>query len=361
MDRETEVWIIGSIWTVTVLTIMIFGVGVLANEYKDGDVLEVVIMNATDGRMVAASCNVTISNNTGVISTNAMAGANGLYNWTITGLSVTPDGKYTAKANCSIGSNYWLAYQDFTLVDGRNQLKLNQITGRNVTQNYTGPSAADNAAEVWAAASRTLTQNMTENLTFPIAPTTAEIWAAASRTLTQNITQNITAEEITAAVWAGPSRTLTSFAFNVTLTQASIDAIADSVWAYANRSLTEFGSLVADIWGYATRELTGFGSLIADIWTEPSRTLTQNVTENLTFPVAPTEADIWGYATRTLTQNITQNVTSEVVAVTVQNITSTLNVTVTNTTFTVINSTVNVTAATIYDNSTFNVIIPASG
>jgi len=40
---------------------------------------------------------------------------------------------------------------------------------------------------------------------------------------------------------------------------------AAAVWAVGTRTLTSFGSLVADIWAYGTRTLTSFGTLVAQI------------------------------------------------------------------------------------------------
>ena len=54
----------------------------------------------------------------------------------------------------------------------------------------------------------------------------------------------------------------------------AVNAIPDSVWSQATRTLTSFGTLVADIWGYGSRSLTSFGTLMADIWTNATRSLT---------------------------------------------------------------------------------------
>lgn len=56
--------------------------------------------------------------------------------------------------------------------------------------------------------------------------------------------------------------------------------IATSVWASGTRTLTSFGTLVADIWANVTRTLTsGGGASAADIWAYASRTLTQTAAE----------------------------------------------------------------------------------
>lgn len=53
-----------------------------------------------------------------------------------------------------------------------------------------------------------------------------------------------------------------------------LDDISALVWAYGTRTLTSFGTLVADIWANGTRTLTSFGTLAADVWSSVTRTLT---------------------------------------------------------------------------------------
>lgn len=67
-----------------------------------------------------------------------------------------------------------------------------------------------------------------------------------------------------------------------------------SVWSFANRTLTSFGTLVDDIWSSASRTLTGYGSLISDIWNYATRSLTSG---------SFSPADVWNYSTRTLTSS----------------------------------------------------------
>lgn len=57
---------------------------------------------------------------------------------------------------------------------------------------------------------------------------------------------------------------------------------ADKVWASAARTLTSFGTLVADIWASATRTLTSFGTLVTDIWAAGTRSLTDKANFSLT-------------------------------------------------------------------------------
>lgn len=71
---------------------------------------------------------------------------------------------------------------------------------------------------------------------------------------------------------------------------------AAAIWAVGSRTLTSFGSLVADIWAYATRVLTAGTNLnditAASVWSVGTRTLTS---------VGTLISDIWSAVTRTLT------------------------------------------------------------
>ena len=60
-------------------------------------------------------------------------------------------------------------------------------------------------------------------------------------------------------------------------------AITTAVWAAGARTLTSYGTLVADtataVWAYATRTLSSFGTLAADVWASATRTLTQSAAQ----------------------------------------------------------------------------------
>jgi hypothetical protein len=78
--------------------------------------------------------------------------------------------------------------------------------------------------------------------------------------------------------------------------------IAAAVWASGTRTLTGFGTLIADIWSHATRTLTASsgGATAAEVWSYVTRTLTGS------SGGGATAADVWGYAPRTLTMTATQ-------------------------------------------------------
>ena len=94
-----------------------------------------------------------------------------------------------------------------------------------------------------------------------------------------------------------------------------LDDIAEAVWTYdgtgIGRTLTDFGTLIADIWSYGTRTLTSFGTLVSDIstavWSAGTRTLTS---------FGSLASDVWAVATRTLTGIGSSGIASEANATT---------------------------------------------
>jgi hypothetical protein len=63
-------------------------------------------------------------------------------------------------------------------------------------------------------------------------------------------------------------------------------ATAAEVWAYPDRQLTSFGTLVADVWNYSTRSLSNFGTLVTDIWSRSDRTLTSTDSASVVASIA---------------------------------------------------------------------------
>lgn len=94
-------------------------------------------------------------------------------------------------------------------------------------------------------------------------------------------------------------------------------AAADKVWSTAARTLTSFGTLIADIWTYATRALTDKAEFtlstagIQAIWDRATSALTtvgsigklvvDNVNATISSRSSHAAADIWAVATRLLT------------------------------------------------------------
>ena len=85
-----------------------------------------------------------------------------------------------------------------------------------------------------------------------------EIWNYANRTLTESVAlTNVTIADIGDQVWGYPDRNLTYY-------QSFENFSAANVWSYENRSLTTFGTLIADIWSYVTRTITAFPFDVVD-------------------------------------------------------------------------------------------------
>lgn len=88
---------------------------------------------------------------------------------------------------------------------------------------------------------------------------------------------SLTSSEIGNAVWdATRSDHTTAGTFGEALQNIipSASDIASAVWGYSGRTLTGFGTLVADIWANSTRSLTTFDSVASSIWEYTTRTLT---------------------------------------------------------------------------------------
>jgi hypothetical protein len=100
-----------------------------------------------------------------------------------------------------------------------------------------------------------------------------------------------------ADVWTTTPRTLTSFG-------TLVADIATAVWAETTRTLTSFGTLVADtaaaVWSYVTRTLTSGGGGGGDA-TEAKQDIIIAEVAGLNGDSIPSTASIWNYETRTLT------------------------------------------------------------
>jgi len=211
--------------------VLFFGT-VNAMEYRSGQNITLSLTNATDGTaQTGKACNISISNSSGDFITYApmIDGNDGTYDWTITGLGNNLIEKYLAKGNCTVDSNEWITWMYFWLVDD---------TTTNKTD-YIAKNPSDYKADISSVAN--------------------DVWTNTDRTLTQNITPNVT------------------------------DFSVADIWNYGTRTLSSFGTLIADIWAYATRTLSSFAFNVSlnttgldNIWDHKPRTLTQNITGNVT-------------------------------------------------------------------------------
>jgi uncharacterized protein YgiM (DUF1202 family) len=83
----------------------------------------------------------------------------------------------------------------------------------------------------------------------------------------------LSTSDVAGAVWNSQTSTYSSEnTFGANLQNPVLTAA--QVWGYSSRTLSSFGTLIADIWTYSTRSLTTFGTLVADIWSNATRTLT---------------------------------------------------------------------------------------
>jgi hypothetical protein len=120
----------------------------------------------------------------------------------------------------------------------------------------------------------------------------------------------VTNTSIANAVDANTSASVSSAITNInsnTNTQTgslatTLSSLPATIWGYTSRTLTSFGSLVADVatsvWSSPTRDLTTFGTLVTDVWANTTRTVTGGTTSSSNMLAA---SDVWSYGTRNLT------------------------------------------------------------
>ena len=122
--------------------------------------------------------------------------------------------------------------------------------------------------------------------------TAANVWAVGSRTLTSFGTL---VADVATAVWAAGARTLTAFGFSVTVgtnndktgyarTAGERTSIATAVWAAGTRTLTSFGDLLRALINRAVLVMTG-GSGTLVIYEDDD--VTPKWTANVTDATAP--------------------------------------------------------------------------
>jgi hypothetical protein len=107
----------------------------------------------------------------------------------------------------------------------------------------------------------------------------------------------VTDSSIAAAVDVNTSSEVSAAVTSVNAhSDTNTSSLPASIWGYTSRTLSSFGTLVADVatavWGSATRSLTTYGTLIADVWNNGTRTLTAG---------GLSASDVWTYGTRNLT------------------------------------------------------------
>jgi hypothetical protein len=125
----------------------------------------------------------------------------------------------------------------------------------------------------------------------------------------------VTDSSIASSVWANGTRSLTSFGTLVADT-------ATGVWASGTRTITEFGSLASDVWNdiysptrqLTTKNISGGGSLATESYIDASEALiiteieTNRALINALNNISAN--DVWASGTRTLTGNVTIDASS---------------------------------------------------
>jgi hypothetical protein len=159
------------------------------------------------------------------------------------------------------------------------------------TADYFDP-AADAVANVTAVGTTT---NLTNLPTMPADWVTASgLKADAVAEIQNGLALEATLSAIKGAGWTTESLKVIRDA--LTAAQADLDnpdqykadvsGIPASVWGYATRTLSSFGTLVADIWTHVTRTLTAFGFTVATN-SDANVTAIKNKTDNLPASPAP--------------------------------------------------------------------------
>ncbi|OGE44326.1 hypothetical protein A3A45_03860 [Candidatus Daviesbacteria bacterium RIFCSPLOWO2_01_FULL_36_8] len=104
-----------------------------------------------------------------------------------------------------------------------------------------------------------------------------------------------------------------SFEVQTAASTLDSDDVASAVWGYSGRSLTSFGTLIADIWNNATRTLTGVGLSSGQLATQSDVTSTEDDVKTKISDLE-TKVDKIQTTSTTTTTNVTNvnNVTNQI-------------------------------------------------
>lgn len=230
----------------------------------------------------------------------------------VTGGSATEIGDglyYYTLASGSVDANalYIAVFKTATTTVDQQHIPALWIVGRTWVANVDG-TISSRAPSATALSTATWTNTLATNLATIITKITN--WALGTDNKVLLSTDAQTGVTIPTVTTVG---TLNALAANV-ITAASIAAdagteIGTAVWASGTRTLTGFGTLVADIWSYVTRTLTsGGGASAAEVWAYAVRTLTEVlVSTDNTNPANTLTARRGDYYSKSLTDlgNIT--------------------------------------------------------
>jgi hypothetical protein len=236
-------------------------------------------------------CYINIWNPAGAISVNntlMTADSNGWHHYTFPGSSTL--GTWPASMSCgTAGVDLITAEKTFVIATSS-------------ASTSTGASASEVANAVWSKDSRTLTDYATDSIS-------TAVWSNPARTLTSFGT-------LVADIWNSGTRTLSSAVLGSggslatkTDTDNASSTIPLAVWNSPARTLTSFGTLVADIWNNGSRTLSSSllssgGSLATkDDINSATSTIVAEVLNNRTLINNLNNisaADVWSYGTRSV-------------------------------------------------------------
>ncbi len=179
------------------------------------------------------------------------------------------------------------------------------------------------AADVWNAATRSLTDYSTSSIALGVWAnsartltsygndiTAADVWDALTSTLStigsigSLLATNIDTAISTRGSLANQSTIITEVMANQTLISALNDISAADVWAYSGRTLTDYAtsSISAAVWAVPTSTFSEFGSIGNLVATNLDTKISTRGTSTLSA------ADVWNATTRSLTDYSTSSI-----------------------------------------------------
>ena len=156
------------------------------------------------------------------------------------------------------------------------------------------PGSGATAQEVWQYVTRTLTDPNSYKADVSALATTAHLQDVEDKVdIIDNVvdaintkTSNLPASPAPANEYDARMTAIQADLDNTAQYKADVSGIPAAVWSYATRTLSSFGTLVADIWAHATRTLSAFGFTVATN-SDANVTAIKNKTDNLPASPAP--------------------------------------------------------------------------
>ena len=156
------------------------------------------------------------------------------------------------------------------------------------------PGSGATAQEVWEYVTRTLTDPNSYKADVSELATTSHLQEVENKIdgvdavadAINTKTSNLPASPAPANEYDARMTAIQADLDNTAQYKADVSGIPAAVWSYATRTLSSFGTLVADIWAHATRTLSAFGFTVATN-SDANVTAIKNKTDNLPTSPAP--------------------------------------------------------------------------